>query len=320
MKKQKNLFYFILIAIIVILNTQISINYFLDPYGIFNKNYINYKYCPNLNYVKTSYILNNKNKYDSFIFGSSRVGTISVEKIKNEKYYNMSISSGLLAEELDILKILLKNKIEIKNVLLGLDEFSFSKFPESHYYDYLRMPYTKLRNKKELIKTYLFIPLYEYRKLIPNSEVKFDINNTGKFIYENITLKNTNEESFKMEYIRKEKTLGEIEKFIELCEKNKINLIIFFTPQFRIENSKYKELDREFEKIKRKVKNICKYPVYDFTDLGDVSRKKEYWYDTSHTKPIVGDMMLKKIYQDKVDINIEVPEYFGQFKNNYEVK
>ena len=116
MKKQKNLFYFILITVIVILSTQISINYFLDPYGVFNKKYINYKYHPNLNYVKTSYISNNKNKYNSFLFGSSRVGTISVEKIKNGRYYNMSISSGLLAEELDILKILLKNKIKIKGL------------------------------------------------------------------------------------------------------------------------------------------------------------------------------------------------------------
>ncbi len=320
MKKQKNLFYFILIAIIVILSTQISINYFLDPYGIFNKKYINYKYHPNLNYVKTSYILNNKNKYDSFLLGSSRVGTISAEKIKNGKYYNMSISSALLAEELDILKILLKNKIEIKNVLLGLDELSFSHFPESHYYDYLRMPYTKLRNKKELIKTYLFIPLYEYRKLIPNSEVKFDINNTGKFLWGNKNLKNNKEEIPKIEYVRQEKTLEEIKEFIELCEKNKINLIIFFTPQFRIENSKYKDLDRKFEKIKREVKNICKYPVYDFTDLRNISRKKEYWHDISHTKPIVGEMILKKIYQDKIDINIEVSEYFGEFKNNYELK
>lgn len=320
MKKQKNLFYFILITVIVILSTQISINYFLDPYGVFNKKYINYKYHPNLNYVKTTYISNNKNKYNSFLFGSSRVGTISVEKIKNGRYYNMSISSGLLAEELDILKILLKNKIKIKNVLLGLDEFTFSQFPESHYYDYLRMPYIKLKYKKELIKTYLFIPLYEYRKLIPNSEVKFDINNTGKFLWGNKNLINTNEESSKMEYIRKEKTLEEIKEFIELCEKNKINLTIFFTPQFKIENSKFKKLDEEFEEIKREIENICKYPVYDFTDLGDISRKKEYWYDNSHTKPIVGDMILKKIYKDKVDIDIEVPEYFGQFKNNYELK
>lgn len=320
MKKQKRIFYFIIIVIIMLLSTQISINYFLDPYGVFNKKYIDYKCSLNLNYIKTSYILNNKNKYNSFIFGSSRVGTISIEKIKNGKYYNMSIANGLLAEELDILKIFLKNKIEIKNVILGLDEFTFSQFPESHYYDYSRMPYTKLKYKKELIKTYLFIPLYEYRKLIPNSEVKYDINNTGKFLWGNKNLKNNKKENFKTEYVRKEKTLEEMKEFIGLCEKNKINLTIFFTPQFRIENSKYKELDKEFEKIKREVKKINEYPIYDFTDLGDISRKKEYWHDTSHAKAIVGDMILKKIHKDKVDIDIEVPEYFGQFKNNYELK
>ena len=51
--------------------------------------------------------MNNKKKYDSFIFGSSRVGKINPLKIENGKYYNMTYSEGLPREHYQNIKFLI---------------------------------------------------------------------------------------------------------------------------------------------------------------------------------------------------------------------
>lgn len=292
----KSRFYIIIFVVFSLFIFQGVINYIKDPYGIFNREYINYKYHPNLNYVKTNYILNNKTKYDSFIFGSSRVGTLNPKKISESKYYNMSISSGVIKEELEILKIFLENDIKIKEIILGIDNFYFFTFPETHLNDFLRMPYVKLKNKKERLKIYLTIPFYKYRTLIPNSYVKFDINNTGMFIWGEIYFDGKNETS-KAKLIRKEKTLKEIEEFITLCQERKIELKIIFTPQFR-KNEISDSLDREYEEVRELVKNMMNNnSVYDFTSMDKISRDYKYWYDSSHTKPEVGNIILDEIFK-----------------------
>lgn len=78
----KKKFYKNILKIFVLILIGIFFNFYIDSYGIFKKN-LNYQILePNKNYLKTKYIIENINKYDSFIFGSSRVGNIPTEIIK----------------------------------------------------------------------------------------------------------------------------------------------------------------------------------------------------------------------------------------------
>ena len=49
-------------------------------------------------------IFRSPKRFDSFLFGSSRVGVIDVNKIPAGKFYNMSYSVGMLSQHLAILK------------------------------------------------------------------------------------------------------------------------------------------------------------------------------------------------------------------------
>src|SRR5947209_1545442 len=100
----------------------ISFNYFNDYFVVFGRKIIQ----PNLNFVKTSFILNNPDKFDSFIFGSSRIGVLKPSKIKNMNCYNMMYPQGIPKEHLENIKLFLKKKIKIKNLLIGLDELDYN--------------------------------------------------------------------------------------------------------------------------------------------------------------------------------------------------
>ncbi|WP_302821462.1 hypothetical protein, partial [Fusobacterium ulcerans] len=121
-----------------------------------------------------------------------------------------------------------------------------------------------------------------------------------------------------MDFIRVGKTLNEIEQISELCYKNDINLIIIINPLHKM--AYIKNNLKEYQEIKNEIFKIKNCKIYDFSELNEITLDNYYWYETSHFRPIVGEMMLKKIYQDKIDLDIEVPEYFGRFKNNYELK
>ena len=53
-------------------------------------------------------IFRNPEKFDSFLFGSSRTAQIDVAKISGGRFYNMSYSLGLPHQHLAIIKALLK--------------------------------------------------------------------------------------------------------------------------------------------------------------------------------------------------------------------
>ena len=288
---KKNFFERTIIIIAIYFIISIFINFKIDPYGIFNKNYLNYKYHPNLNYVKTKYILENLNNYDSYLFGSSRVGTIPVSKLENAKFYNMSISSGLPKEHLEILEIFLKNNLKIKNIILGIDIFSFSLDPDIHNSDFLRMTFKYIKENNKYID-YLLYPLVNYRKLIPNSEVTFDIKNTGNFIWQKKQNINSNDNSIKL-LERKEKTLNEIKQIIELGKENHINIILLFTPSLKEEYETYPI--EELEKIKHEIYKINGIKIIDFSQNLEIINNIEYWYDNSHTTEKAGEIILDEI-------------------------
>lgn len=335
----KKKFYKNILKIFVLILIGIFFNFYIDSYGIFKKN-LNYQILePNKNYLKTKYIIENINKYDSFIFGSSRVGNIPTEIIKGNKFYNMTFSEGLPQEWLKALSIFLNGGSKINTVILGLDDISFKAIPESHFLQPMRLPYYKLENKKDLVKNYILInPLNKYNLITLYQSLKRNWNNYYKEFYtsgrsintakdlwieKNKDLHRKNKIFLKsdygnMDFIRVGKTLNEIEQISELCYKNDINLIIIINPLHKM--AYIKNNLKEYQEIKNEIFKIKNCKIYDFSELNEITLDNYYQYETSHFRPIVGEMMLKKIYQDKIDLDIEVPEYFGRFKNNYELK
>ena len=98
--------------VLFILILELAIHMAVDPYNVFHWQEIRDNGVePNSNYIKMQYVLHNPDKFDSFLFGSSRTGFVNVEHIPEGKWYNMSYSEGLPAEHLENLRELIANDI-----------------------------------------------------------------------------------------------------------------------------------------------------------------------------------------------------------------
>jgi hypothetical protein len=134
----------------------IVISYTIDPYNVFHwKSIRNNGLEPNKNYIKTKYIIENPDRYDGYLLGSSRVGSIHVENIPNLKIYNMTYSVGLPEEHYKTLKTFVDNNVNIDIVYMGVDSLSYTENPEDHYTQALRAPYQYLEKWQNLFTLYI---------------------------------------------------------------------------------------------------------------------------------------------------------------------
>lgn len=298
-------------------------------YSVLRKNFNNLKQEPNQNFIKMEYILNNNHKFDSFIFGSSRVGKINPQFIPFDNYYNMTYSEGLPLEHLANIKLLLKNGIEIKNIMLGFDDFSYEVKPEKHLNELLRKPhYLTTINNENPINYYssyfmkmispsdisIFIKEYILNMKTNIKVNKYDIYETGllivpeyieKYIEEN-KIKHINDPKFlkSTHYSgnRIKETIQEIKEIISLSTEYNFNLIFFINP---IHHTTY--LDTNFENFQLFKKELSKVTeFYDFSGLNNITINNYFYYETSHYRTIVGNMIIDTIFNNSKNFGILV--------------
>ncbi len=128
----------LLILCILGIGFILIINIYIDSYSVLKSDYNKLSREPNQNFIKMKFLLNEKHNKNSFIFGSSRVGKIEPSDIPTGNFYNMTYSEGLPLEHLENIKLLIKNNIEIKNLLIGFDDFSYQIDPLKHLNEPLR--------------------------------------------------------------------------------------------------------------------------------------------------------------------------------------
>lgn len=323
---QQKHFFFLLVSSLFLLTLSVCLfNYQLDAYGIFSTDYDRQILEPNKNYVKTKMVLEHPEKYDSFLFGSSRVGHIETDKLTDRKFYNMAYSEGLPADWLGTLHTLIDGGVEIRTVLIGLDDFSFTLDPKEHDTHLLRIPYHKLDTVSKFKFYVMRNPLDLYNvntiKGLLNGQTPFaqydDFLTTGVSygnddVIEFLGAAHTNDPKF-MEPMdlykvnRTEETLAEIQQIIDLCEENGIELHIFFNPIHQTTYNLHKDVTIAARIM---LKDMTDY--WDFSGYNSITTNNYYWYETSHYRHNVGLMILEKIFD--VDLGEPVPYDFGNFR------
>lgn len=313
-----------------------SFNYFIDPYGIFNNLCLNlwYEpgYEPNQHYAKMRLLINSKHSWNSYLFGSSRVGKINPSLILDGNYYNMNYSEGLPGEHLADINLLLEKEIPVKNVMIGLDNFSYTMRPESHMGQIMRHPYDASDLKRMLFQIkYLWsaprigiINNIRYKK----SEflINFNIMNNGMHDLEEVDnkiernigqhlkserfLKANNvqfSEATRPKYLSiMEDTIEDIAEIIRLSKTYHFNVFFFMNPthiKYYLQGNPYHYL-----LFKEKLAQVTDY--WDFTGFNTITTNNYYWYETSHYRTIVGDLMICRMTDCT---NINVPKDFGVF-------
>lgn len=323
----------VILALVLLVGAVVTVNVIVDADGVLRTDYTRQFQPPNMSVAKINHLLKNKLKYDSYVFGSSREGGIHVENIASGRWYNMFYAAGLPEEHLEHLRFMLANGITIKTVLIGLDDFSHLFDARQLLNDLDLQPHPAVSGKSPLVfygenffRLNRIVPQvsayirYNYTQRQPpdQRQLIYDIEGTG-----NIFCRDCDEavERNIPEHIHAQKFLQPWEyRFLEgnnmthaldvmreiadLSRKNNIRLIVFINP---IHRTTYLNTDlKRFAEFKKGLAKIMDY--YDFSGLNSITTNNYYYYETSHFRPLVGDMMLARMVGSP---RVSVPADFG---------
>ncbi len=277
----------------------------IDPYNIIHWDSIRDNGIePNKNYIKTKYIIENPDKFDTYMFGSSRVGAIHTEKIKGEKVYNMTYSEGVPYDHLDTIKTFIENDVQIKKIYMGVDSLSYTTSGQQHASNPMRCPYSKLHNNPEVYFNLYCNPKTNFLSLYttyfkPN---KAKINSKLFYKYgwhhdydKKTTIKWEKAKASIGACYLMDETLEDIRKIKELCDKNNIELVVFTSPMYELT---YKaSVEHDYCEFLTRLAEITDY--YNFSGLNDITTDVKNYIDASHYNAYVGDMIMNVLSDEK---------------------
>lgn len=277
---------------------SIGFSVYIDPFNVFHA--LNIKdngVEPNKNFIKMTYILNNPDKFEALIFGSSRVGNIHGNNNWDHSTYNMTYSEALPCEILDNVRTLIENNVPIKYIYVGVDNLSYTIDPSSH--DSASNASYEL-SKTNPFKFYLYyldpaVSFKSYTTIIYKHKVddsyanrfyeygwNSDYGATSSYDFNNA------EPSTGTAYYLEE-TLEDIKELVELCKNNNIKLTIFTNPLYYVTyDAALNQNYIEFLKGLAQVTEFCNFSGYN-----SISVDSNNWIDNSHYNAEVSDMVLE---------------------------
>jgi hypothetical protein len=307
MRKKHFIFSSLLIAILIFSLLPIT-NYIADPSRVLHKDYLlRYKKFHQHELVlKTVYLIEHKNDYDTIVFGSSRGGFLDMSKI-GPKAFNMSHGFGTASTYRHTLESLIDNGVRIKNVWIGLNDFDIWK---DHSNEIHRLVYTNnLWKDKTLYSHWLFrfIPesiniLLHHKELVHTNEVVKQEEHLAfarkqeKGIIQK--LKHRHISAAPLGYngkFRIDAAMKDIRAIKDLCDTHDINLTVFMYPSYYKTYLLYDQ--SQIERFKRELIKITDF--YDFYDIGPIALDPHNWFEGSHFVPSVGDYIIESIHQHK---------------------
>ncbi|MBQ9361428.1 MAG: hypothetical protein IJT96_10390 [Lachnospiraceae bacterium] len=294
----------------------------VDPFNVFHVNKPrNNGVEPNKNYMKMHNVLTHPDKYDSFLFGSSRVGFMDVEKMNDGKYYDMMYSEGTPAEHLENLKDMISRGIIPKNVAVGVDDISYFVDPESHKNQLYRLPFPWDGTLSD--KTGFYLRYFDLITLSQSIEVMKEHEEKDYDPDYQLRLLDTGTENLDIPpafnydgakawwsdyYYPREQSLEDIREIVKLCDEYDINLRVFTNPVHAMTYAK--GIDNGYLVFLEELAEVT--PYWNFSGFNDVTLDYTNYYETSHFCPAVGDMMIDVIYNGKTDERL-LSEGFGMY-------
>ncbi|MDR2481637.1 MAG: hypothetical protein LBD07_05025 [Spirochaetaceae bacterium] len=326
-------FFVKIIILSIIPATFMILAVFIDPFNVFHYNNIRDTGVEiNSNYIKTRYILDNPSKFDSYLFGSSRVGWIDVTAIPELRCYNMTYSEGLPKEHFENLKVFIHNNIIPKTVLIGVDDIAWTVDITRHYNKNLyRKPYPikAMQNKfacYEFLMDYLnhsifnSVPIILAHKGDTARYRKQFYENGGAPIYRDLLIYNNPARIKDWEDLAKkyhfwskgyepygiENAIEDILSIINLCKQNNIKLILFTNPLHQLTYKIAEE--RGYIEFLSRLSEISDY--YNFSGINDVTINNDNYFEFSHYRSKVGYLIIDAVFNNKND-NTLLSQGFG---------
>lgn len=285
--------------------------FYYDTFNVFHWKDIRFTEAePNKNFIKTRYILNEPEKFNAFVFGSSRAGYVPPDRLPREldgvslSWYNMTCSEGIPAEHYLTLQTFLDNGVHVKMVIVEFDNISMYTSLERHRGQLLRRPYQVYEKSKwTFFRPYLKFDTPESIKAELDAYDAGAHNAEREFFYSYGTLpliadfgltENPQPERFAAgqpgyQFMEAYKDL---ENIVRLCREQGIRLVLFTTPlyQLMLRNS----VADGYLDFLRSVAQGCEF--YNFSTLNAFTMNPAYYFDCNHYRPILGLIVEKFIF------------------------
>ncbi len=293
-------------------------NILTDPFGVFGDPIFSwdaYNQTNNPRTAKIAYLEEHKGEYDSFIIGSSSAASMDPELLSRSmggSFYNLFSYGCDSKVYLDTADYLFENH-EVKNLVLviGLND--------ANTYDEERKSVTQMmhplvsgQNKALFYLKYAFSsPQYGLEKirswkndtLLPQAFDVF-IPETGCYDksvrdVERISSYEDYMALYSSSYSLADYTGGlncidectaAVEKINAMCEENGAEFTLVFAPVYEAQWAKCES--GELACYKEKLAGIC--PYWDFS-CSDISLDARFFYDATHFRNIVGEMMVSRM-------------------------
>lgn len=172
MKKQHKKYLILSIFFTFILFTLgIGVRYIIDPVGLNNKFDFGLYKDVAIGFRTQKFVELNEFKPNTLMVGGSRVHYLQPDDLKkytNDKVYNLGLSYSTLEEQYYFLKYSIEN-FDIKNVVIGVNLYTFSEKLEDNSSDFDRDLFENKFNFYQQIKHYLEVPLFKYLKFAYNN-------------------------------------------------------------------------------------------------------------------------------------------------------
>lgn len=309
----------VIISAFLLFLTLPLLNYTTDQWRVLHKDYKqSYRgISPNKSFLKVAYLLDHKEKYDTILMGSSRSGYMDAGLIST-RAYNMKFNFALASMHLHNLKILLKNKVKIKNLWLGVNDYVIWKNPQDHESDFQRRTYKE--NSIDQIDLYSFYLLKSLNdrdiKILKGSHrlsTSEEMTNPDKSNMKTARARETYALEHPDKWIKKmtdikptllgyddtkyriDQVIEELGEIVQLCKENNIKLTVFFYPSYYKTYLRFNQY--KIEEFKRKLVSLTDF--YDFYELNDISFDVSRWQDSSHFHASVGDAIITTIQENK---------------------
>jgi hypothetical protein len=236
----------------------------------------------------------------------------------------MSYSQGLPAQHLAVIKSFLQKGIKIKSVVIGLDEFCFLLSSSAHQKQLLRIMHPDINGpgRFDIFGMYFFrkpsldeLARWRDRVLYGKMEGRIIMDGRGvhlgwqqkEKILENIKkpiFQFTLQKYEPITYGQKEiaEAFAAIEELIILSRTHGFSITFFITPFY---SNSYLNYAEGLLSIKERLAKLTDY--YDFSGINSVTINDMNYYEESHYRYLVGDMMIKRM----LGITTYIPDDFG---------
>ncbi|PKN85546.1 MAG: hypothetical protein CVU51_08645 [Deltaproteobacteria bacterium HGW-Deltaproteobacteria-1] len=324
-----------LFLILIFAALVVAVNFYVDHHGVrlslfggsreIHQDQVIYPDGINQHMFNPELVFRNPEKFDSFLFGSSRTSVIHVEKIPEGRFYNMSYSLGLPTQHLAILKAFVKRGIKIKRVIIGLDEIAFAMPPAATQKHLVRIMHPDIGGPGRLE----LFGMYFFRKP--------DLEELGRW-YDRVVLGKMNgriittPRGLNLVWMEKDRIIEKaakpvfyfdagpykpvtydqkkmdeafqsIEELVALAQAHHFQLTFFISP---IYSKLYLNNAEALLTAKARLAQITDY--YDFSGFNSVTTNPVNYYEEVHYRYRVGDMIIARIFG--VDV-ATLPKDFG---------